>query len=46
LDKVENGILRGYSIASGNPSDQQQWMKNEVQSASRTEVPPPNLGFF
>lgn len=26
LDEGENGIISGYSIASGNPADQQQWM--------------------
>ncbi len=26
LDEVENGIISGYSIAVGNPADQQQWM--------------------
>lgn len=26
LDEVENGIISGYSIAVGNPADQQQWL--------------------
>ena len=26
LDEVENGIISGYSIAVGNPADQQQWV--------------------
>jgi IS5 family transposase len=26
LDEVENGIVSGYSIAVGNPADQQQWV--------------------
>jgi len=26
LDEVENGIISGYSIAAGNPADQQQWV--------------------
>lgn len=26
LDEVENGVISGYSIAVGNPADQQQWM--------------------
>jgi Transposase domain (DUF772). len=26
LDEVENGVISGYSIAVGNPADQQQWV--------------------
>lgn len=26
LEEVENGIISGYSIAVGNPADQQQWV--------------------
>ncbi|MGO8701213.1 MAG: transposase [Limisphaerales bacterium] len=26
LDEVENGVISGYSIAAGNPADQQQWL--------------------
>ena len=38
LDEIENGIISGYSIASGNPADQQQWMpalENHCQSFGR-----------
>lgn len=26
LDEVENGIISGYAIGTGNPADQQQWV--------------------
>jgi len=26
LDEVENGLISGFSIAAGNPADQQQWL--------------------
>ena len=50
LDEVENGIISGYSIAVGNPADQQQWMpalENHRQTFGRVpKVATADRGFW